>query len=114
MHDSFNKSLGFGGQGPDRIAGVLASLSEGLCKAEGLAKQVEQLKIESLRDVSVLQMIDPPVVPRKRHSPARMATVELLTALSFVFACSLAFLMDFFRRSPVDRDMLRELLKAWK
>lgn len=85
-----------------------------LTVAEGLAKQVEQLKIESLRDVSVLQMVDPPVVPKKRHSPARMATVELLTALSFVFACCLAYLMDFFRRSPVERAMLRELLKAWK
>lgn len=82
--------------------------------AEGLARQVEQLKIESLRDVSVLQMIDPPVIPKKRHSPARMATVELLTALSFVFACCLAYLRDFFGRSPVERSMLRELFKAWR
>lgn len=82
--------------------------------AEGLARQVEQLKIESMRDVSILQVVDPPVVPTKRKSPPRTALVELLTAMSFAFGCLLALLMEYFRASPADYALFKNLLRAWK
>lgn len=81
---------------------------------EGLSRQVEQLKIESLRNVSVLQMVDPPVPPMQRHSPPRTAMVELITALAFVLGCCLSYAIEFFRRSPRERSMLREVLRAWR
>jgi len=81
---------------------------------EGLSRQVEQLKIESLRNVSVLQMVDPPVPPQQRRSPPRTAMVELITALSFALSCCLAYAIEFFRRSPRERSMLREVLRAWR
>jgi len=85
-----------------------------LTVVEGLARQVEQLKIEALSNVSVLQVVDPPVIPTKRRSPPRTALVELLTLIAFVSGCTLALLIEYFRAAAGDATLLKEILRAWR
>jgi capsule polysaccharide export protein KpsE/RkpR len=85
-----------------------------LAVVEGLARQVEQLKIEAMRDVSVLEVVDPAVVPSKRKSPPRMILVFLHTCICFIGSCTYALLYEYFKRSPKDSALLGELLRAWR
>lgn len=85
-----------------------------LAVIEGLARQAEQLKIESMRNVSILEMVDPPYVPAKRHSPVRTAMAEVVVLVFLGFGCLLSYLIEHFRSHPEDMRKLKELLKAWK
>lgn len=83
-----------------------------------LVQQREQLLIESVKNVPVLTVIDPPSLPKKRSWPPRVLLVKVAFFLSLAGAAAYVILMEEFRRnsgSPVAERfrILVRSLRPW-
>jgi capsule polysaccharide export protein KpsE/RkpR len=61
---------------------------------ELLTQQYEIARIEEVRDVPAVNVIDPPGVPEKKSFPPRLLLTALLTAFSFIFTAALILVRD--------------------
>ncbi len=112
---------GAGGRGPDplmptgRMPAVgteylrkLRDLKYSETLYEQLAKQYELARIDEARDAAVIQVIDPAVPPEKKFRPKRIAIVILSTAVSFLIAVILCFLLESTGKSATDPETSRK------
>ncbi len=61
---------------------------------ELLIEQLEQYRIQELRDTPTVQILDAPEPPQKRFRPIRWLICTIATFLGFVFSCGVAFALD--------------------
>lgn len=69
-----------------------------------LVQQTEQARIESQKNVSVLQVIDSAKVPQQRHSPKRGQLVQVAFILAFVTTCGLVLAVSHFHKNANEDD----------
>jgi len=82
-----------------------------------LLEQLERARIQEARDTPTVQVIEPARMPEKKAKPRRTVITLVSAALGFVFALSLAFVLDFLVYVPDERLRLersRLLRSAWK
>jgi capsule polysaccharide export protein KpsE/RkpR len=80
---------------------------------ELLTQQYEMARIEEVKDVPVVSVIDPPGIPEKKSFPHRLLLTLLLTSLSFAGALALILMLDHWSTiSPNDprKELATEVL----
>ncbi len=58
-----------------------------------LLKQYEAARLDEAKDATVIQVVEPAIVPDRRSSPKRAQTVVLCMFVGFVFGCILALFL---------------------
>jgi tyrosine-protein kinase Etk/Wzc len=76
---------------------------------ELLARQFEIAKIDEAREASIVQVLDPAVVPERKSGPHRTRIVIVTAILGFLAALMLAFLRDTRERARADPEQSRKL-----
>lgn len=69
-----------------------------------LVQQTEQSRIESQKNVSVLQVIDSAKVPQQRHSPKRGQLVEVAFILALLVTCGSVLAVSHFKKNASEDD----------
>jgi uncharacterized protein involved in exopolysaccharide biosynthesis len=82
---------------------------------EVLAKQYEVARIDEAKDPSVIQVLDPAVIPERKAKPRRAIIVLVSTAIGLVFAVCLGFLLEARRKASQNPETAAkfEQLKAF-
>ena len=75
---------------------------------EQLAKQYELARIDEARDAAVIQVIDPAIPPERKGSAEADAIVLPSTAVSFLIAVILCFLLESAGKSATDPETSRK------
>ena len=84
---------------------------------ELLAKEFEVAKLDEAREGSIIQVVDPAVVPDKRSFPPRVWIVIGATVLSFFIAAFWVMLREKLDRafeSPENQQRLEAIREGWK
>jgi tyrosine-protein kinase Etk/Wzc len=84
---------------------------------ELLAKEYEVAKLDEAREGSIVQVVDPAVVPDKKSSPYRALIVIGATILGFFVAVFWLFLQERSARAfelPENRERLEAIKRGWK
>ncbi|MCI0329531.1 MAG: hypothetical protein L0196_01055 [candidate division Zixibacteria bacterium] len=78
-----------------------------------LTQQYELAKIETEKEIPIVQVLDPAVPPLKKSAPQR--TLIVLTTAAFAFACGLlwVFLRDWLHQNPA-YNSVRRRIKNWR
>lgn len=82
-----------------------------------LAKEYEIAKLDEAREGSIIQVVDPAVVPDKKSFPKRMFIILGATLLSFFLASFWIVLRESLSRSlenPENRERLAALKRLWR
>lgn len=74
-----------------------------------LAKQYEAAKIDEARDTLFVQQLDKAVRPEKKSGPPRVLIILLVTMLSLIVACMVAFSMESMERAKEDPQFTARL-----
>jgi tyrosine-protein kinase Etk/Wzc len=83
-----------------------------------LLQQYEQARIEEQRNTPTIMRLDPPMIASGRIWPRRGMMVIIASVVAFVFATSLALIIDFFRRASSNPahpqyDRIVRIRQAW-
>tara|TARA_B100000315_G_scaffold25556_1_gene22081 strand:- start:2321 stop:3409 length:1089 start_codon:yes stop_codon:yes gene_type:complete len=80
-----------------------------------LKQQLEMIKIEEVRESSVIQVIDPPEAPLFRNSPKRKRSVLLSLFLGFGVAVAGAFVREYANKSnEEEKGKFQEIIELTK